>query len=266
LVVLLHGCRQTPEDFAVGTRMNALAERDTFLALYPVQSRTANRDRCWNWFEARHQRRDAGEPALMAGMSAGAALAVILAATYPDLYAAAGIHSGLPYAAVDGPLSAWQAMRGYSTGPLDRAESAVPLILFHGDADTTVDVSNARHIVAQWASEVVEATAAGVKGTPQPGSHLIASGRIADGHAFTRSLYHSADGVDIEAWVVHGLGHCWSGGDPAGSFTDPRGPAASEEMLRFFAGHDARSRKAIRHRTTPRPIASNGSGERSAAE
>jgi poly(hydroxyalkanoate) depolymerase family esterase len=271
LVVLLHGCRQTPEDFAVGTRMNALAERDTFLALYPAQSKAANRDRCWNWFEARHQRRGSGEPALVAGltrrimrryavdsartyvagMSAGAALAVILAATYPDLYAAAGIHSGLPYAAVDGPLSAWQAMRGYATGPLDRANSAVPLILFHGAADTTVDVSNARHIVAQWASEVVEPTAAGVKGTPQPGSHLIASGHIADGHAYTRSMYHSTDGVDIEEWVVHGLGHRWSGGDPAGSFTDPNGPAASEEMLRFFASHDARSRKAIQPSTQP---------------
>jgi poly(hydroxyalkanoate) depolymerase family esterase len=251
LVVLLHGCHQNPGDFAAGTRMNALAERDTFLALYPAQSGTANRDRCWNWFDPDHQQRDKGEPALVAGltrrirrayavdsarvyvagMSAGAALALTLAATYPDLYAAAGAHSGLPYATARGMLSAWLAMMGHANRPSSLIAAPVPLIVFHGDADRTVDVVNARQIVDQWARPRPSGSASG--------PDFVISGGVADGHAYTRSDYRAWSGVDVEEWLVHGLGHAWSGGDPEGSYTDPRGPSASEEMLRFFRTHRA---------------------------
>ena len=231
LVVMLHGCKQTPEDFAEGTRMNRLADELGFIVLYPSQPRGANPGRCWNWFSPQNQRRDAGEPSLIAGMtrqvmaryrvdprrvyvaglSAGGAMAAVMGATYPDLYAAIGIHSGLPYASARDAVSALAAMRGRRTdvAPLPQ----VPTIVFHGDRDTTVHPRNGDY---------------GVEGRK-----LHAQRGEAGGRAYTRTVHRGR--LPLEHWLVHGAGHAWSGGNPEGSYADAAGPDASREMLRFFS-------------------------------
>jgi poly(hydroxyalkanoate) depolymerase family esterase len=239
LIVLLHGCTQDAEDLARGTRMNALAEREPFLALYPEQSARANGQRCWNWFRTRDQRRDAGEPSIIAactrhimatvsvdadrvyvaGMSAGGAMAAIMGATNPDLYAAVGVHSGLPYRCAHDLRSALVAMQSGADGR--HALPNVPMIVFHGTADTTVNPGNADALVG-----------------PLRRTGLVSreTGRVPGGHAFTRSVYRDGE-REVEQWLVEGAGHAWSGGSPDGSFTDARGPDASAEMVRFFRDH-----------------------------
>ncbi len=246
LVMMLHGCTQDPDDFARGTRMNALADDDGLIVVYPQQSRGANANGCWNWFDAGHQRRGAGEPAVLAGLarqiaadhgidrahtfvaglSAGGAMAEVLAATYPDVFAAAGIHSGLPYGAAVDLVSAFAAMKGHGARGPSRTRDAggpdVRKIVFHGDADTTVHASNARAILDR-------ATADGAGA-----DHRIAD-RTIDGRRVTHTTVGDADGgAHTEHWLIHGGGHAWSGGAPAGSYTDPVGPDASREMVRFF--------------------------------
>jgi poly(hydroxyalkanoate) depolymerase family esterase len=240
LVVMLHGCRQSPDDFALGTRMNQLAEEQSFLVAYPAQSTSANASKCWNWFKTTDQERGHGEPSLIAGitqeimrdfkvepgcvavagLSAGGAAAAIMGATYPDLFAAVGVHSGLACgAALDVP-SAFSAMR---TGARDlRRRGAVRAIVFHGDRDMTVSSVNGDQVIAQSES----ATNSRIS---------ISQGRSPEGARYTRTVYTDENGQEMmEQWVVHGLGHAWSGGSSAGSYTDPRGPDASREMLRFF--------------------------------
>jgi len=229
LVVMLHGCKQTPEDFAAGTRMNQLADEYGFIAVYPAQAWRANVERCWNWFRSRDQQRDAGEPAIIAGitrqviaryradprrvyiagLSAGGSMAAIMAATYPELYAAVGIHSGLPYAVARGAATAAAAMRWKRLGAAAPAPP-LPTIIFHGDSDYTVHPSNGEYAVRPSISE--------------EGS--------AGGRRYTRSAQY--DDVPFEHWVIHGAGHAWSGGNGEASFTDAKGPDASREMLRFF--------------------------------
>jgi poly(hydroxyalkanoate) depolymerase family esterase len=240
LVVMLHGCRQSPDDFAVGTGMNQLAEEQSFLVAYPAQSTAANMSKCWNWFKTTDQERDRGEPSLIAGitreimrafnvaparvsiagLSAGGAAAAIMGATYPDLFGAVGVHSGLACgAALDMP-SAFAAMR---TGARDlRRRGAVRTIVFHGDNDMTVSSVNGDQVIAQSG--------------PATNSRVsVCQGKSPQGTRYTRTVYADESGQDMmEQWVVHGLGHAWSGGDPAGSYTDPRGPDASREMVRFF--------------------------------
>lgn len=232
LVVMLHGCKQTPDDFAAGTRMNRMADQLGFIVVYPAQARTANLSRCWNWFSPRHQQRDQGEPSVIAGitrqvierynadarrvyvagLSAGGAMAAIMGATYPDLYAAVGIHSGLPYASARDTVSAFAAMRGHR--PAARAPlPSVPTIVFHGDRDTTVHHRNGEY------------HAAGAEPRSETGE--------AGGRAYTRTVHDGR--TRLEHWLVHGAGHTWSGGDAAGSYADPAGPDATKEMLRFFA-------------------------------
>lgn len=245
LLVMLHGCTQSPDDFAAGTRMNALAEEHGLLVLYPAQSKEFNAQKCWNWFDPASQRRDGGEAALLAGMtrhvagaegadpsrvyvaglSAGGAMAAILAAAYPDLFAAAGIHSGLPVGAARNIPSALVAMkRGAAAEPLP-ARSTVPTIVFHGDADKTVHPSNGEGVLDQ------AATAAGL--------HRATGRAMApSGHAYSRTVLGDDPAhPDFELWMVHGAGHAWIGGSPDGSYTDPQGPDASREMLRFLLGH-----------------------------
>jgi poly(hydroxyalkanoate) depolymerase family esterase len=235
LVVMLHGCTQTAADFAAGTRMNELAERDTFLVAYPEQAPKANGRRCWNWFLPAHQRRDAGEPSLLAGitrqimstyhveggrvfvagLSAGGAMAAVLAATYPDLYAAAGIHSGLVHGAAHDVPSAYAAMRQGPPAETRAPEASIPLIVFQGGRDSTVAPANAAALLSPWSAE----------GSPE----------TVTGAGWTRRVWRDGDGrVAAEWWSVDNLGHAWSGGSPEGSFTDPAGPDASAELVRFF--------------------------------
>ena len=271
LLVMLHGCKQDPDDFAAGTRMNELAESEGWLVLWPAQPASANASGCWNWFNGGDQRRDAGEPSLIAGitreavqrygvdarrvyvagLSAGGAMAATMAAAYPDLYAACGVHSGLPHAAAHDALSALAAMRR-GAAPLRRrpatgnggaspppAPRAVPTIVFHGDRDATVHPCNADAVVAQARARV--AGIAGVAAVAVAGADpaaVVEHGREPGRHAYTRTVHRDARGRGVgEQWLVHGAGHAWSGGNAAGSFTDPRGPDASREMLRFFAAH-----------------------------
>jgi poly(hydroxyalkanoate) depolymerase family esterase len=247
LVVMLHGCTQTPDDFAAGTAMNELAQAQGFLVLYPAQSQQANPQRCWNWFKHSHQQRGRGEPALLAGMtrqvmeqhavdparvyvaglSAGGAMAAILGDTYPDLYAAVGVHSGLAAGAASDLPSALQAMQGQG-GRGKASAQHVPTIVFHGDADATVHPRNGEHVAA--------ASSSGAGGAEvqqhQP------SGR----RRSTRSVHRDAGGkVLAEHWLVHGAAHAWSGGNARGSYTDAQGPDASAEMLRFFLEHPRRA-------------------------
>jgi poly(hydroxyalkanoate) depolymerase family esterase len=237
LVVMLHGCQQDPDDFAAGTRMNDLADEMGFIVAYPQQASAANASRCWNWFQAADQQRDDGEPSLIAGitreviarydvdprcvyiagLSAGGAMAAIMGRTYPELYRAIGIHSGLPYAAARDLPSALAAMRGRRS-PADpqcgeSALQAIPTIVFHGDVDTTVHPSNGEQ--------------AFTSGTVESGEER--------GRKYTRTTQADASGKPaLEHWLVHGAGHAWSGGSEDGSYADPRGPDATRAMLRFF--------------------------------
>src|SRR6266478_1912499 len=248
LVVMLHGCTQSPDDFAAGTRMNFIAEEQTCFVVYPAQRSEANQAKCWNWFRTADQQRGRGEPSLIAGitrqimrdyavdpkrvyvggLSAGAAAAAIMGATYHDLYAAIDVHSGLACgAAIDLP-SAFVAMR-QGGGSDDRVipgdEPPVPAIVSHGDRDITVHPNNGDHILDQ--SMRTTST-----------QRKVHRGRVPGGHAYTRTIHTDATGRGIfEHWNIHGAGHAWPGGSPAGSYTDPRGPDATREMLRFFLEH-----------------------------
>jgi poly(hydroxyalkanoate) depolymerase family esterase len=241
LVVMLHGCTQNPDDFAAGTGMNDAARERGFYVLYPAQAQKANASRCWNWFKHNHQQRGRGEPALLAGMtrdvinrhpidplrvyvaglSAGGAMAAILGEAYPDLFAAVGVHSGLPTGSARDVTSAMAAMKIGATVATSSANMP-PTIVFHGDQDTIVHPANGERVVAAGA----EARAAKPK---------VEHGRIGNGREYTRRGYHGAsDQVVAEHWTVHGAGHAWSGGNASGSYTDPKGPSATTEMLRFF--------------------------------
>lgn len=262
VVVMLHGCTQSADDFAAGTRMNRLADQHGFIVVYPEQAAGANAGRCWNWFQPQDQVRGSGEPSVLAGivgevvsrfgadpqrifvsgLSAGAAMAVVLGETYPELFSGVGVHSGLPYRSAHDMASAMAAMKGgrgrrpgLKSAPVEGARhpalQAVPTIVFHGDRDHTVQAANGEQVVQQ----ACEAFAA------QPGaSELQANtqtGVSPGGRRYTHTVYADAAGrTRVESWTVHGAGHAWSGGDPSGSFTDASGPDASAEMVRFFLG------------------------------
>jgi len=261
LVVMLHGGTQDAVTFAAATGMNDLAERDTFLVAYPEQPRSANPGQYWNWFSPGHQRRDAGEPSLIAGItgqvmddyavdasrvyvagfSAGGAMAAVMAAAYPDLYAAAGVHSGLAYAAADNLRSAYAAMKH---GPKPRSRPpapTLPLIVFHGDRDAIVAPDNAADLIDDALAGSTDLHL-GTTDLPlgRPPTGVTSRGQVPGGHAYTRICYASpGGGILAERWSIHQSGHSWSGGVPHESYTDPRGPDASKEFVRFFNEHPA---------------------------
>ena len=278
LVVMLHGCTQDPDDFAAGTRMNELAQAEGFFVLYPAQAVRSNSQKCWNWFSPADQRRGTGEPALLAGMvrhvlqthsidpdrvyvaglSAGGAMAAILASEYPDLFAAAGVHSGVAAGAASDVSSAFSVMKNgpaaappwpsagatqWPTPARDAKADAsprrtpAPVIVFHGDADATVTAANGDAVIAA-ALDGVEAVAENV-------AENVAGNAAAGQRRVRRTVWRAANaGVDTptlaEHWLVEDASHAWSGGAPAGSYTDPTGPDASREMLRFFLAHPRR--------------------------
>ena len=278
MLVMLHGCTQSADDFAAGTQMNALAEQRGLLVVYPEQTAQANASKCWNWFKPQDQARGAGEPALIAGLvsevaarhgadprrifvaglSAGAAMAVVLGQTYPELFAGVGAHSGLPYGSAHDVPSALAAMKGgrgangrgtglpgnaptyapTSTSTSSRkATRAVPTIVFHGDRDHTVQQGNGAEIVAQ-ASEAHRVQAAQ---SARPALRASSHRQTAPaGRSYTRSVLADAEGrPTVEHWTLHGAGHAWSGGHASGSYTDASGPDAAAEMLRFFLALDS---------------------------
>jgi poly(hydroxyalkanoate) depolymerase family esterase len=265
LVVMLHGCTQDPDDFAAGTGMNALAREQGFYVLYPAQAQDANPSRCWNWFKHNHQTRNRGETAVIAtmthavvqahgidpdrvfiaGLSAGGAMAALVAAAYPETFAAVGVHSGLPPGAADSLPQGLAAMRtgtgattlpaGIPVGkrsmanPAAAAELPVPAIVFHGDQDQTVHPRNGEQVI----EAVLKSRARSSASTAN--RPTLEQGVSTRGRRYTRSTHRSDSGQPIaEHWLVHGAGHAWSGGRAAGSYTDTQGPDASREMLRFF--------------------------------
>jgi len=230
LVVMLHGCTQDADDFAAGTAMNAAAREQGFHVLYPVQSRDANPQKCWNWFKHNHQQPGRGEPSILAGMtreviaahnidptrvyvaglSAGGAMAAILAGAYPELYAAAGVHSGLAAGAATDLPSALSAMKGV-------------------DRDATVNPANAGNVIAASVGPNARVETVRVAG----------AGSMRDS---TQHVYRDAAGnIVAERWDVHGAGHAWAGGSEQGSYTDRTGPDATAEMLRFFFARTSRA-------------------------
>lgn len=283
LLVMLHGCTQDAQDFATGTAMNAIAQEAGLYVLYPTQAASSNMNRCWNWFEPSHQTRDQGEPALLsgltrqiikdyhidtdrvfiAGLSAGGAMALVMAEEYPELFAAVGVHSGLPTGVASSMPDALSAMRspsssgasslnlsGLSHGlsselpfrgfsPLDgqatpktrRHGSPVPTIVFHGDRDHTVSPANADRIVGDWLARNTDDRA------NDQWESTSESVRLPSGYGYTVTRYgrgNETRQIGCEHWSLERAGHRWSGGNSAGSHTDAQGPDASAEMVRFF--------------------------------
>jgi poly(hydroxyalkanoate) depolymerase family esterase len=267
LVCMLHGCTQDAASFAAATRMNDAADRHGFVAVYPQQERGENPQGCWNWFLPQHQARGAGEPAsiaaiirelmgtaspwtidtrrvFVAGLSAGGAMAAIVATVYPDLFAAVAVHSGLSYRSATNMGAAFNAMARGSEDPIGQGRAAhaamgdharaIPSIVVHGSADARVAPVNADHVLQQaiTANRLAAPAICDLDiARPTTTSH----GQVDGGHAYTRCQWTDRRGVLMhELLKVDGLGHAWSGGAPGGSYTDPRGPDATDAIWRFF--------------------------------
>jgi poly(hydroxyalkanoate) depolymerase family esterase len=278
LVMLLHGCMQTPQDVAAISGMNLVADKNNFLVVYPEQTREANPLRCWNWFDAKHQERDAGEPALLAaiikqvgsthhldarhvyiaGISAGAAMAVVMGAAYPDLFSGIGVMAGLAFKAgttVETGLAAMKqggpdpkqlgllAFEAMTKGPRGKSVRRMPVIVFHGDADPYLSPLNADQVIAQWAktNDYLDDGKDNDSVKSEPARTFEES--VPGGHDYIRYVYGDySDRLLMEKWIVKGLGHAWSGSPAAAAFADPKGPSASAEMWRFFTEASLSSR------------------------
>lgn len=271
LIVVLHGCAQTGLSIAVDTEFNTYAEQRTFLVAYPEQPSSANTGQCWNWFLPEHQSRGSGEPSLIAGIatsvarefnvdrrrvhatgiSAGGAMAVTLGVTYPDVFASIGVSAGLEYKAAQDLVSGVLALQ--TGGPDPNAQGALgyaamgkaarmqPVIVFHGDLDQTVRPVNSDQVISQWAqtNDLADDRVNNDSVSDTPAA--IVEGTVPGGRSWTRYEYAPrAAGPLLEKWIVHGMTHKWSGGAEGQSFTDPTGPEATAEMLRFFAAHPRR--------------------------
>ena len=260
LLMLLHGCTQTPAEFAAATRFNALADRQGVVLVYPQQTQAANLNRCWNWFEPRHQSRIAGEPAILAGIvrslladrrftldpsriyvagiSAGGGMASTLGATFPDVFAAVGVHSGPPFKSATGGREALSAMAGRtelpSLGEIPARELGLPpMVVFQGDRDHTLRPATATQLTTQW---LTVAAAAHGPDDPRRVVRTRTSTTATGARAASVTRWYSARGRTVlESWLVDGLGHAWSGGLAQGSFSDPIGPRATTQMWKFLA-------------------------------
>lgn len=266
LVMMLHGCTQSADDFAAGTQMNAVAESNNFLVVYPEQPSNANQSRCWNWFESANQSRGSGEPSLLvaivnkiktsynidnarvyaAGLSAGAAMSVILGATYPDVFSAIAVSAGLEYKAATSLNNSFTALSQGGPNPnqqgtlafqaMGSAARKVRVIVFHGSRDFTVNTVNGNQVISQWAqtNDLADDGSDNNNITDTPASTV--SGTVTGGYNFTTFKYNDPNGATLmEKWIVENMGHAWSGGSTAGSFVDPKGPKASNEIWRFFS-------------------------------
>lgn len=244
LIVMLHGCTQDPDDFARGTGMNRLADEFGLVVAYPHQPRSGNAQGCWNWFDARHQQAGSGEPAMLAalatdlaaefaiapgrvfaaGLSAGAAMAEVLAETHPTIFSAVGLHSGLPYRAAHDVMSAFAAMKGSGRPTPGGTGRGVRKFIVHGTADATVHPSNGAALFEQMVDR-------------NPGAAILISDLHAGDRTASRQVLTAASGEALaEHLLIEGAGHAWSGGNRSGTFTDESGPDASREMVRFFLG------------------------------
>lgn len=283
--MMLHGCTQKPEDLATISGMNEIADRNNFLVVYPEQTTEANPLRCWNWFDPKHQTRESGEPALLAavvkevlasnsinakriyvaGISAGAAMAVVMGVTYPDLFNGIGVCAGLEFKAAASVETGLAAMKQGGPDPKQqgliafgaiaenlrgKSKRRMPVIVFQGDADPYVNPLNAEQVIAQWTktNDYLDDGKDNDTVKRQPAS--TTEGSVPGGHQFTKSIYNDRDGrLLMEKWMVKGLSHAWSGSPIAGAFADPKGPNASEEMWRFFTETSAPKSKAVREGT-----------------
>jgi len=289
LFVMLHGCSQTAIDFATGTAMNLLAEQYGFIVVYPQQTGTYNQNLCWNWFLPANQARNRGEPAsivgivqaiqqnstrwtidatriYVAGLSAGAAMSVILGVTYPDVFAAIGVHSGVEYQAATNLNDGLRAMRRGGPNPQQQGRTAytamgnlasvVPTIVFHGTNDTTVASVNGDQTLQQWMeTDYLASTNTYPADFKQPTS--VVSGKVPGGYSYVVASWNAVNGSEVQAyWKIGGLGHAWSGGSPAGTFTDVRGPNASIALYNFFMAHALQTsdKQHVESQTRPRHI------------
>lgn len=265
LVVMLHGCQQSVEDFATSTRMNALAEKKGFAVLYPQQSATHDANRCWPWYK-RAVQQGGGEVGLMAalvaqvqvrqgfdvartyvaGLSAGAALAALLALRHPQLFAAIGLHSGPVFGTADSAISAYSAMQQGSSGSAAAALAAVhavpqlavkpgmPVMLIHGERDAVVRRINQQQLLQQFS--IINAACITPAQPVRSSSPARAGGRNPQ-HAWQTVTYMAGNKPQIVSCEITGLGHAWSGGDASVPFSEKLGPDASAMLWAFFARH-----------------------------
>jgi len=274
MIVMLHGCTQTPADFAAGTQMDQLADQKQFIVVYPQQTSTYNQESCWNWFDPADQSRGSGEPAIIAGiaqavaqntsqwtidthriyvagLSAGAAMSVIMGATYPDIFAAIGVQSGLEYKAATTSNDAFTALRQGGPDPTQQGQVAynamgsaarvVPTITLHGTSDYLVYPVNGEQVVQQW-MQTDHLASQNTYNASFNSPTSTTNGQVAGGRSYTVYTWNDNNGNEVqEYWVVNAMGHAWSGGSNSGSYTDPQGPSATQAIYNFFMSHAAGS-------------------------
>ena len=265
LLVLLHGCRQTPEDFAAATRIAALADSNGWLVLLPRQSSKANAWTCWNWFD-KATSAGRGEAAIVvaqiravqrayrvhprrifvAGMSAGGCLAAVLGLRHPKLFAGVAAHSAVACGAASGPMAAMQVLaHGADTAveqigatardAASRRALPVPLLVVHGGDDHVVSLRNARQLVRQYLvfNGRLDPKEMAPDELPPPDREITQ--QLSPGRTATTIEYRDGARTLVRMVRVDGLGHAWSGGDATFPYNDPLPPDATALLGAFVA-------------------------------